>query len=140
MCTELPVQREVRTLPEQVQVEVAQHLSIPIRIVHLDDVTVGEGETKAVIKFSGFARFAGFYRDFEHAAVAAPGHRAQFAGRHQPQFDGFGCRVEGPHDGTAAARGGVRTEHRERIAVEAADEGRQRFSDWVTNCAGHLVI
>jgi hypothetical protein len=48
--------------------------------------------------------------------------------------------VEGPHDRTAAARGGVRTEHRERIAVKAVDEGRQRFSDWVTNCAGHLVI
>jgi hypothetical protein len=48
--------------------------------------------------------------------------------------------VEGPHDDTAPASGGVRTEHCERIAVEAVDEGRQRFSDWVTNCAGHLVI
>jgi hypothetical protein len=86
MRTELSVQREVGTLAQQVKVEVAQHLAIPIRIIHLEDVTVGEGETKAVIelpgfaRFPGFPRFSGFYDGFEHAAVAAPDHRAQFTG------------------------------------------------------------
>ena len=100
---------KVPALAEQVEIEIAEDTSVPIRIVDLDHVIAGKREPKAVIegaRIGGHARLRGLDHRLEETGRPAPGHRHQLARRDQPELDRARGGMERPHDDAAAASSG----------------------------------
>ena len=115
---------KVPALAEQVEIEIAEHTSVPVRIVNLDHVIAGKRETKAVIegaRIGGHARRRGLDHRLEETGRPARGHRHQLARRGQPELDRAGGGMERPHDDAPLV--GVGPENGERIAVHTVRQG-----------------
>jgi hypothetical protein len=121
MRSELVERAVMRPFAEQVQIEVGQHTPVPIRVVHHDNVVAGIGDAKTVIGR------AAFHARFEHPGRIAPVHRDRphgLAVRDEQEIDRARRRLEGADDDRAVLR--VRTKDGKRIAMVAADQGRNR--------------
>ena len=134
----------VRALAEQVQIEIGEHAAVAIRIVDLDDLIAGIGDPQAIVGRDA-VRSTGHVRDCPASAVAGvvrasepdledPGRIASSPSARsapvddEPQLDRPRRRLKGADDDRAGLVG-VRTEHRERIALRAADERGDRLVD-----------
>ena len=105
VSAELFEHTEMRPLAEQMQIEIGQHAAVPVRVVDLDHVVARIRDAKPVIGRAGWLggvlRQADLFDpDLEQSRRIALHHR---------------------HQHRAALL--VRTDHREGVAMAAADEG-----------------
>ena len=125
---ELLEDAKVPALAEQVEIEIGEDASVPVRIVDLDHVIAGKREAKAVVEGAGsaaHARLRGLDHHLEETGRPAPAIGTSSPVADQPELDRAGGGMERPHDDAAAASSAMRTEHGERIAVHPVRQGHE---------------
>ena len=126
VSAELFEHTEMRPLAEQMQIEIGQHAAVPVRVVDLDHVIARICDAKPVIGRAGWLggvlRQADLFDpDLEQSRRVTLHHRHERASRDEPQIDRAPGGLERAHHDRAALL--VRTDHREGVAMAAADEG-----------------
>jgi hypothetical protein len=121
MGAELLERSLLRPFAKQVEVEVAEHPAVPIRVVDLQNVLALVRDAKAVV--GRCLHRVVRQHNLEEPVLLTPPHRSQLARLLQAEVDARRRRLQRAHDDPAAVLGGMGAEQREGITMPPFDEG-----------------